>query len=113
MSTAVLEREEVNTITIDLNSIVQVNPALRIKADAVLVQFDMSVSRAVDLLLNYIVKLKRVPDVLTMPPIPCIDDLTEEEFDAMIQEAVDDVEAGRTYTIDEVRQMLEAEDAKI
>ena len=108
MSTAVLEREETNTITIDLNSIIQVDPVLRMQAEAVLAQSGMSVSKAVELLMYYTVKLKKIPDTLIMPPIPCLDDMTDEEFDDMLQEAFDDIDKGRTYTIEEARSMMEA-----
>ena len=42
-------------------------------------------------------------------PIPCIDDMTEEELDAMIDKALDDVKNGRTYTLEEAKKMLEEE----
>lgn len=66
-------------------------------------------SRAVDLLLNYTVRLKKIPDALLMPPIPCLDEMTDEEFDEMVQAGFDDIAEGRTYTTDEVRERLSAE----
>ncbi|MBQ9419281.1 MAG: hypothetical protein IJU31_02770 [Synergistaceae bacterium] len=39
-------------------------------------------------------------------PVPCIDDMTEEEFDAILQDAFDEVKAGHTYTADEVEAEL-------
>lgn len=36
MSTVVLEREDAGTITIDLNAFLQVDPVLRMQAEAVL-----------------------------------------------------------------------------
>ena len=109
MNTAVLEREEAKTITIDLNAFLQVEPVLRMQADAVLSQYGMTVSRAVGLLLNYIVSRKKLPDALIMPPIPCLDDMTDEEFDEIVQAGFDDITEGRTYTSEEVREMLRSE----
>lgn len=113
MNAAVLEREEAATITIDLNAFLQVDPVLRMQAEAVLAQSDVTVSRAVDLLLNYVVKLKKIPDALLMPPIPCLDDMTDEELDDMLQAGFDDIAEGRTYTPDEVREMLRAEQGSL
>ncbi len=108
MNAAVLEREETNTITINLNSVIQVDPVLRMQAEAVLSQSGMSVSKAVELLMYYTVKLKKIPDALIMPPILCLDDMTDEEFDDMLQEAFDDIDKGHTYTVEEARSMMEA-----
>lgn len=61
------------------------------------------------MLLNYTVRLKKIPDALLMPPIPCLDEMTDEEFDEMVQAGFDDIAEGRTYTTDEVRERLSAE----
>ena len=39
-------------------------------------------------------------------PVPCIDDLTDEEFDALIQKALDNIEAGRYYTSEEMIERI-------
>ena len=113
MNTAVLEREEAKTITIDLNAFLQVEPVLRMQAEAVLSQNRMTVNKAVDLLLRYIVSLKKLPDALLMPPIPCLDEMTDEDFDEIVQAGFDDIAEGRTYTPEEVREMLRSEYGKL
>ena len=109
MNTAVLERAEAKTITIDLNAFLQVDPILRMQAEAVLAQSEMTVSRAVDLLLHYIVSLKKLPDALLMPPLHCLDEMTDEEIAEIAKVGFDDIAEGRSYTADEVREMLRSE----
>lgn len=88
---------------------VEVDSDVKRRADAVFEEFGMSAGNAVNLMLNHIAVQKRIPEYLGQPPIPCLEDMTEEEFDAMIQEAVDDIEAGRVYSIEEARAIMEAE----
>ncbi len=102
MSTAVLE----------LDSVIEVEPELKKRADVVFNQLGMSASKAVNLLLNYVVSLKSLPKDLGRPPIPCLEEMTEEEFDAMIQKGVEDIKAGRTYSIEDVRRILEEDYGK-
>ena len=92
---------------------VEVDTDIKRKADAVFEELGMSAGSAVNLLLNHVAVLRRIPEDLGRPPIPCLEDMTEEEFDAMIQEAVDDIEAGRVYSIEEARAIMEAEYGRI
>ena len=39
-------------------------------------------------------------------PVPCIDDLTEEELDDMIQKSLDKIEAGHYYTSEEMIERI-------
>ena len=39
-------------------------------------------------------------------PVPCIDDLTEEELDEMIQKSLDKIEAGHYYTSEEMIERI-------
>lgn len=88
---------------------VEVDADVKRRADAVFEEFGMSAGNAVNLMLNHIAVLRRIPEYLGQPPIPCLEDMTEEEFNAMIQKAVDDIEAGRVYSIEEARAIMEAE----
>ncbi|MBQ7219627.1 MAG: type II toxin-antitoxin system RelB/DinJ family antitoxin [Synergistaceae bacterium] len=90
--------------------VIQVEPELGRQAEVVFEQLGTSISDAMNTLLRYVVSRKKLPDDFSRPPIPCIDDMTEEEFDAMIQESFKAVNEGRTYTIDEARRILEADD---
>lgn len=88
---------------------VEVDTDIKRKADAVFDELGISAGSVFNLLLNHVAVLKRIPEDLGRPPIPCLEDMTEEEFDAMIQEAIDDIEAGRVYSIEEARAIMEAE----
>ena len=79
------------------------------QAESVLKDIGLSYSQAVNLFTRQIVLRNELPLNLkgdSRPPIPCIDDLTDEELDALIQEGLDDIEAGRYYTADEVEHAL-------
>lgn len=95
-----------STALLELDSVIEVEPELKKKADAVLNELGMSVKGAVDLFLRNVTSRKKLPEELKIPPIPCIDDLTEEEFDALMDEAIESVKAGRTYPIEEVRKEM-------
>ncbi len=88
---------------------VEVDTDIKRKADAVFDELGISAGSVFNLLLNHVAVLKRIPEDLGRPPIPCLEDMTEEEFDAMIQEAIDDIEAGRVYSIEEARAIMAAE----
>lgn len=89
---------------------VEVDAELKRKADAVFKELGMSAGSAVNLLLNHVAVLRRIPEDLRRPPIPCLEDMTEDEFDAMVQEAFDQIEAGECYTAEEVRRMMTEEE---
>ena len=96
-----------------MSMVIQVESKLAKQAEAVLSQNRMTVNKAVDLLLRYIVSLKKLPDALLMPPIPYLDEMTDEEFDEIVQAGFDDIAEGRTYTPEEVREMLRSEYGKL
>lgn len=103
MSTAIAEKK------IDL--FVEVDPELRKKADNILLkECGMSANMAANLLFQYITVNEKLPsDLLDEIPLHVICGMTEEEFNAAIQRAFDDLEAGRFYSLEEAEKMLEAE----
>lgn len=90
------------------NVFVRVEPKTKEQAEIILNKLGLSMSNAVELFLKQVVINKGIPFEIKLSPKhpPCIDDLTKEEIDALIQEGVDDVEAGRVYTQDEVKMIL-------
>lgn len=92
---------------------VEVDTDIKRKADAVFEELGMSAGSAVNLLLNHVAVLRRIPEDLGRPPIPCLEDMTEEEFDAMIQESIDALKAGRVYSLEEARRIIEVEYGRI
>ena len=96
-----------------MSIVIQVEPELGSQAEAVFKQLGTSMNEVVDSVLRYVVVRKRLPEDLSIPPIPCIDDMTDEEFDALIEESFKAVDEGRTYTPEEVRVILEAENEEL
>ena len=92
---------------------VEVDTDIKRKADAVFEELGMSAGSAVNLLLNHVAVLRRIPEDLGRPPIPCLEDMTEEDFDAMIQESIDALKAGRVYSLEEARRIIEVEYGRI
>lgn len=88
---------------------IPVDAKLKREAESVLSQIGMSYAQAVDILTQQIIFRRKFPEDLEQPPIPCLDDLTEDELDKLIQEGIDQIEAGKCYTADEVRRILESE----
>ena len=94
---------------------IEIEEGLKKRAEEILNQLGLSLSEAFNLLLHQVALRRSFPVELKVPdtfPVPCIDDLTDEEFDALMEEAFDDIEAGRTYTIEEVRKFMEEQYAK-
>ena len=94
---------------------IEIEDGLKNRAEEILNQLGLSLSEAFSLLLHQVTLRRSFPVELKVPdklPVPCLDDLTDEEFDAMIEESMADVEAGRTYTIEEVRKFMEEQYAK-
>lgn len=83
-----------STAVIDRASVIEVDPELKRKADEVLKESGISLSGTVNCLLNYVVSSRKIPEDLKRPPIPCIDDLTEDELDELFLEGLAEIEAG-------------------
>lgn len=43
----------------------------------------------------------------------CLGNMTEEEIDEAIQEGIDALEAGRVYTLEQARMIMEAEYGRV
>ena len=93
-----------------MSIVIQVEPELSSQAEAVFKQLGISMNEVVDSVLRYVVVRKKLPEDLIMPPIPCIDDMTEEDLITAFEEGINDIEAGRFYTEEEVRTILEEDD---
>ena len=93
-----------STVTLEEGTFVRVDPELITKAEDVLSNKGFSYSKAVELFTKNIIRngLRLEAIGYDKPPVPCLEDLTEEEFDAMIQEAVDEIERGEYYTSEEM-----------
>ena len=92
-----------------MSIVIQIEPELGTQAEAVLNRLGTSISEVTNMVLRYVVARKELPKDLSRPPIFCLDDMTEEEFDAMIEESFDEIEAGRCISIEEVKKELREE----
>ena len=95
-----------------MSTVIQVEPELSRQAEVIFKQLGTSISEATNTLLRYVVARKKMPEDLDMPPIPCIDDMTADELDALVCKAFDEIEAGDCYTPEEARKILEEDDGK-
>ncbi len=96
-------------------SYVEVEPEIKRRAEEILSKIGMSYSMAVDLFTRQIILRRAFPVELNVPvskPL-CLDSMTENEIDAAIQEGTDALEAGRVYTLEEARKIMESEYGRI
>ena len=86
----------------------RVEPEIEEQAEAVLNKLGISMSEMVDMVLRQIVYQQRIPFEISLPkpPIPCLDEMTLEEFNAELQKGLDDIAAGRVVTMDEVEARM-------
>ena len=89
---------------------VEIEPELRTQAESVLDKRGLSFPEAVKLFTKQIIIRRAFPIELKLEePVKkplCMEDMTEEELDAVIQEGIDDAEAGRCCTFDEMKEMM-------
>ena len=91
-------------------SMVEIEPELRAQAESVLDKIGLSFPEAVKLFTKQIIIRRAFPIELKLEePVKkplCMEDMTEEELDAVIQEGIDDAEAGRTVPFSEFKEEL-------
>ena len=85
---------------------IPVDAKLKREAESVLSQIGMSYAQAVDILARQIIFRRKFPEDLEQPPIPCLDDMTEDELDELFMQGIAEIEAGNSYTLDEVEQEM-------
>ena len=85
---------------------IPVDAKLNREAESVLSQIGMSYAHAVDILARQIIFRRKFPEYLEQPPIPCLDDMTEDELDELFMQGIAEIEAGNSYTLDEVEQEM-------
>ena len=93
MSTAVLE----------VGTFVEVDPNLIKQAEKVLSRAGISYPEFVRNMTEKAILDFSKPEEL---PVPCIDDLTDEEILELFEKGVESIRAGHSYTIDEAKKML-------
>ena len=85
--------------------VTRVEPEVKKKAEAVLNQLGIPMTTAIDIYLRKIALSQGIPFTLEIPnyktPV-AYGALSKEELAAELQKGLDDIEAGRTRTLDEV-----------
>lgn len=86
------------------NVFARVEPEIKEQAEKVLGQLGVSMSNAVDMFLRQVVLHNGIPFEVKIPKSEPLSygSLTKEQFDKVLQEAVDEVKAGRVHTVEEV-----------
>ncbi|MBQ7560446.1 MAG: type II toxin-antitoxin system RelB/DinJ family antitoxin [Synergistaceae bacterium] len=119
MSTAAAEKKT--------NSyVVELEPEIYEQGEYIFNKMGLSYSQAVDLFTRQVILHKEIPFKLSVPVkdeklpeddpellkkygIRCLEDLTDEDFDAMLKQADEDHKAGRFYSLEEAKKMWEEE----
>jgi len=84
------------------NVMVRVEPEIKEKAEAVLSHLGLPVSVVINSLYRQIIMNNGLPFPLTIPRVlPSRDAMTKEEFDAMMQQGLEQAKAGHGLDLDE------------
>ena len=92
------------------NVTARVQPEIKRQAEAVLEKIGIPVSVLIDTLYRQIIMTGSVPYSLSVPKIPMLDSMSEDQFDAMMQKGYDEAKAGVGLPVDEafdkIREVL-------
>jgi len=94
------------------NLYARIEPDVKEKAEMILDALGIPASNAINMFYKQIILHKGIPFEVKLPSgpaIPDISDLSKEELDAEIEKGIADVEAGRTYPMEEVFAELRKE----
>ena len=89
------------------NIFVRIEPEIKEQAEQVLASLGIPVSLAVNLLFRQIAMHKKIPFEMSVPPHPRHLDLSQmstEEFHASLQKGLDDAQAGRFVSIEDIER---------
>ncbi len=92
------------------NIYTRVDPAVKEQAERILDQLGIPMSNAVGMFLRQVVIHNGIPFEMRLPsrrPL-VFDELNAEELDAALQKGFDDVENGRTLSLDEVEAYMKS-----
>ncbi len=94
------------------NLYARIEPDVKEKAELILDSLGIPASSAINMFYKQIILHRGIPFEVKLPSgpnIPDINDLTENDLSALLQEAHDNIEAGRTYPMEEVFAELRKE----
>ena len=85
------------------NVVARVEPDVKEKAEAILATLGVSASATINMLYKQIILTRSIPFSISIPAAPLArDEMDGETFNAMIQEGLDDIKAGRSRPATEV-----------
>ena len=85
----------------------RVDPEVKTQAEAVLNELGIPMSSAINIFLKQVVLHQGIPFQLTLRPLPSnMVVQTQEEFEAAVRKGLEDVEAGRLRSSDELKQEM-------
>lgn len=90
------------------NIYIRVEPEVKKQAEQVLEQLGIPMSNAVNMFLKQVALQRGIPFEIKLPesvPLSC-ESLTKEEFDAEIAKGMADIEVGRTYTAESIKEEM-------
>ena len=91
------------------NVTVRIQPEIKQQAEAVLERIGLPVSVLIDTLYRQIIMTGGVPYPLTVPKIPTRDSMTDEAFDALLAQGLQQARDGQTMSIDEAFAQIQQE----
>ncbi len=82
------------------NVTARVKPEIKEQAEAVLEKLGLPVSVVIDTLYRQIILTGGIPYSLTIPKVQTLDQISETQFDVMMQKGLDDAKNGKGMDID-------------
>ena len=78
------------------NVVARVEPDIKTKAEAILANLGVPVSVVINALYHQIIYTNGLPFSITLPPnVPVMEDMSEEDFDNMMQESLERANKGK------------------
>ncbi len=92
------------------NVIARVEPQIKEQAETIMAQLGVPASVVINMLYKQIIMTGSIPFNLSIPKEPLArDEMTDEEFNAMMQRGIDEAKAGKVWPVDEVFEKLRKE----
>ena len=93
------------------NVMARVEPDIKIKAEAIMANLGLPASVVINALYRQVIYNNGIPFPIVIPNrLPSLEDMSKEEFDAMLQESYDQAKRGEgaplNKTLDEIRNKL-------
>ena len=89
----------------------RIDPSIKEQAECILATLGIPMSNAVEIFLRQIVIQRKIPFELKAPSVipVAVGALSKKELDAELQKGVDDINAGRVSSADDVEKTLREE----